>query len=51
MLMDQNTEKDLIDILKSISDSLCEIKSELTEITGAIRESNSLNIEDSEEQE
>jgi methionyl-tRNA synthetase len=45
------TEKDLIDILKTMSDSLCEIKSELSEITGAIRESNSLNIEDSEEQE
>lgn len=49
--MDQNTEKDLIDILKTISDSLCEIKTELAEISGAIRESNSLNVEDSEEQE
>ena len=49
--MDQHSEKELLDILKSMADSLSEIKSELTEITGAIRESNSLNIEDSEEQE
>ncbi len=49
--MDQHSEKELLDILKTMSDSLCEIKTELTEIAGAIRESNSLNVEDSEEQE
>ena len=40
--MDVNTEKEMVAAIKSIADSLKEIKSELSEITIAVRESNSL---------
>jgi hypothetical protein len=46
--MDQNTEKELIDVLKSIAGSLNDIKAELTEISVAIRETNSYEIDEEE---
>ena len=47
--MDTNNEKEMLDLLKSISASLKDIKIEISEVAVAIRESNSFELDDEDE--
>jgi hypothetical protein len=43
------TEKELLSLLKSISESLKDIKTEISEVAVAVRESNSFDLDEEEE--
>ncbi len=47
--MDSNNEKELLLLLKSISESLKEIKTEIAEVSVAVRESNSFDLDEEDE--
>ncbi len=44
--MDAKNEVAMLDLLKSISESLKDIKSEIAEVAVAVRESNSFDLDD-----
>lgn len=47
--MDSNNEKVMLELLKSISESLKEIKTEIAEVSVAVRESNSFDLDEEDE--
>lgn len=48
--MDSNNEREMLTLLKSISESLKDIKAEIAEVSVAVRESNSFDLDEEEEE-